>query len=139
MKTLGSLNPKWLGVLRPDSGEGLTFDCPECGPKHRLVVYFRNPVDGKPPASWVEALWAQQCGAEKGSVHDQFSNLIVQPSILYPCFHGWVEGGYVFDISESPLTVPTEKGLVALSPLQALEFSSEVQKRASAMLVGGQA
>lgn len=116
MKRLIDLTPKWTGLLRPNSGEGLTLECPACGPAHTLAVYFSNPVDGKPPAIWLKPseIWLRE--------NDAFENLTVAPSIQYPCFHGWIEGGNVIDISESPATVlmviAGKETLVALSPQQ---------------------
>lgn len=114
MNKLRDLNPKWTGLLRPNSGEGMTLDCPRCGPSHKLAVYFSNPVDGLPAASWQTPQWHRD--------GEKFESLTIKPSIQYPCFHGWIENGDVIDISESPLQVmalidgrPT---LVALSPMQ---------------------
>jgi hypothetical protein len=118
------LNPEWLGQLRPDSGEGLSLDCPVCGPKHRLAAYFSNPVDGKDSAPW---------GDKWKRTGESFSSVTVAPSLQYPCFHGWIESGLVFDVSESPLTVPmqTDKGvqLIALSPDQAFTVATGVLER----------
>lgn len=127
MKKLTDLNPEWLGVLRPKSGEQLQFDCPKCGPKHRLIAYFSNPLDGQPPAPWhdVEKIWKRE--------GDTFEALTIAPSLQYPCFHGWVEHGLVFDISESPLMVPTKKGPAALSPNQAEQFAKQLLERVAAL------
>jgi Family of unknown function (DUF6527) len=113
MKKLTDLNPKWLGQLRPNSGEGVAFDCPKCGEKHRLVAYFDNPIDGREAAGWGDK-WHRE--------GEEFETLTVSPSIQYLCFHGWVEDGKVIDISESPATATlmTAQGLrlIALSPKQ---------------------
>lgn len=113
-RPLTDFNPKWTGLLRPKSGEGFEFDCPKCnarGVGHRLCVYFSNPLDGQPPAPWQIPMWTRE-GAT-------FENLTVEPSIQYPCFHGWIEDGIVIDISESPLAFEFPgKGIVALSPRQ---------------------
>jgi hypothetical protein len=115
MLPLINLNPKFCGLLRPDSGEGMTLDCPKCGPNHRLCVYFENPLDGYNPAPWQKPLWKRE-----GKFVDE---LTVSPSIQYPCFHGWIEDGQVIDISESPAKVMMFLDgaweLVALSPKQA--------------------
>jgi hypothetical protein len=118
MTPLAKLNPKWCGLLRPDSGEGITFDCPKCGPSHRLCVYFDNPLDDKPSASWQKPTWKRE--------GESFESLTIAPSIQYQCFHGWVEEGNVIGISESPMRVHMHvngvQQLVALSPRQAKEF-----------------
>lgn len=135
MKKLIDLRPEWLGVLRPGakSGEGIGFDCPACGPKHRLAAYFSNPVDAGPPNGG-NANW-QRNG-------DRFDSLTVVPSLLYPCWHGWIEGGLVFSAEETPLQVPgvcvghPESPIMSLSPNQAefvarqvLERVAELRKR----------
>src|SRR4051812_4563950 len=116
MKELLSLNPKLIGYHRPQSGEGLQFDCPSCGPKHRLTAYFKNPVDGGQAAPEDIARW-QRIGSA-------FDELTVDPSIKYPCAHGWVNAGRWFDMNESPLVAVLNVGgrqqIVALSPVQTL-------------------
>jgi hypothetical protein len=118
MTHLLDLNPKWCGLLRPTSGEGLTLDCPKCGPVHRLAVYFSNPVDGKDAAPWQNPQWKR--------TGDKFALLTVEPSLEYPCFHGWIEEGEVIDISESPArviaTINGAQRIVALSPKQFREL-----------------
>jgi hypothetical protein len=115
MKLLQELNPLWTGLLRPDSGEGLTFDCPNCGAHHRLCAYFSNPLDGKEAAPWQKPTWER--------IGDDFDVLTVKPSIEYPCFHGWIENGRVVDVREAPLSGFDPAGRqVALSPLQSIEI-----------------
>lgn len=115
-KALIDLNPKWAGLLRPKSGEGVELDCPVCGPTHRLCAYFSNPLDGQSSAPWQQPTWARE--------GETFPDLTLAPSIQYPCFHGWIERGQVIDISESPLVVNIPgKGRVALSPLQVERMS----------------
>jgi hypothetical protein len=121
-KLLAELNPQWIGVNRtPDHGEGCAFDCPACGSGHTLAVYFKNPLDGGIPAHGGVA-WTRE-----GSSWD---NLIITPSISYPCFHGWVEDGLVFNINESPITLPVKSDdgikLIALSPKQARQLCTKV-------------
>jgi hypothetical protein len=133
MKKLRDLNPEWVGQLRPNSGEGISLDCPVCGPTHRLVAYFSNPLDGKEPAPWGEK-WKRTGSA--------FDVLLVEPSLDYEqCFHGWIEYGLVFQQSESPLVVPmqTDKGfkLVALSPNQALTLCGQVIQKVNDMRYAG--
>jgi hypothetical protein len=115
MTPLTELNPKWCGLLRPDSGEGITLDCPKCGSSHRLCAYFDNPLDGEPAAYWQKPIWKRD--------GETFETLTISPSIEYPCFHGWIEDGQVIDISESPMRVKMLIGGairdVALSPKQA--------------------
>ena len=114
MNRLSDLNPKWTGLLRPNSGEGLTFDCPRCGTSHRLAVYFSNPVDALPAAPWQTQQWKRE--------GEEFDSLTLEPSIQYPCFHGWIEEGDVINISESPaqglILIDGKQKLVALSPMQ---------------------
>lgn len=116
MKPLTDFKPDWIGLTRAsEHGEGLTFACPICGPSHRLVVYFSNPIDGEPPASWQNPTWQRE--------GDNFAIMTIAPSIQYPCFHGWIEDGQVIDVSESPLVVNMLRpdgvfGPVALSPKQ---------------------
>lgn len=130
MKLLTELNPKWLGMLRKDSGEGLSFDCPVCGPQHPLVVYFKNPRDGG------NAMPRELSWTLNGS---QFDTATIQPSIKYECFHGWVEYGRVFNISESPLTIWGDPGTgipgpIALSPMQARSLAESVIHKADTQL-----
>lgn len=121
MIPLTNLNPKWNGLLRPDSGEGLSFDCPVCGPKHRLQVFFSNPLDGQSTASWQRQTWKR--------IGESFDALTIEPSIQYLCFHGWIEDGQVINISESTLSALMVVGgvqrLVALSPKQAAALRSK--------------
>ena len=120
MVSLLDLNPKWRGLLRPGSGDGITFDCPKCGPSHNLAVYFSNPVDGQDAAPWQNPQWKR--------TNDEFASLTVEPSLEYPCFHGWIEDGNVIDISESPARVLAiidgVRRIVALSPKQFRELST---------------
>ncbi len=115
MIALTRCNPKWIGLLRPNSGEGLTFDCPTCGPGHKLAIYFSNPVDGNSAASWQDPTWKRE--------GETFDSLTVEPSIQYPCFHGWIEDGKIIDINESTtrtmILVNGVLKVVALSPKQA--------------------
>jgi hypothetical protein len=60
VKLLTTLNPQFIGRLRQESGEGILFDCPTCGPSHRLAAYFKNPVDGNPPAPWRDSAWERE-------------------------------------------------------------------------------
>lgn len=130
MTPLAKLNPTWIGRLRPNSGEGITFDCPTCGPKHRLVAYFKNPLDGNPAADWPDTLW-QRNG-------DDASHLTVTPSIDYPCWHGWIERGRVFADHETPLTVLLHidgvPQLVRLSPEQTIQLAEQAAIAAEKML-----
>ena len=131
MIPLDKLNPKWIGVLRPNSGEGVQFDCPVCGPKHTLVAYFSNPLDGEPGAKGQNPVWER--------VGDTLDQLTIHPSINYPCcFHGWIEQGKVFDVKESPLTallaVDGKPQVVALSPEQAIDVALRVLTTAEKML-----
>jgi hypothetical protein len=114
MIPLSNLNPKWIGLLRPDSGEGLTLVCPICGPTHCLAIYFSNPLDNQPCAVWQNPTWKR--------TGDDFESITVEPSLQYPCFHGWIEDGQVIDISESPAKAMTiingVQRIVVLSPKQ---------------------
>lgn len=129
MKKLVDLNPKFIGYARSASGEGVNFDCPTCGPKHVLAAYFSNPIDGQ-PAKISEAYWMRH--------GETFEELTVSPSILYPCFHGWIEAGRVFDISESAATYPKANKdgqieLVALSPLQSIAYAEDIVAKVKAI------
>jgi hypothetical protein len=121
MKNLIDLNPKWAGLTRAaEHGEGITLDCPVCGPTHRLCAYFSNPLDGQSPISWQTPTWKRES--------EKFVSLTLSPSLQYPCFHGWIEDGQVIDISESPAVVNMKRsdgsfGPVALSPKQFRELS----------------
>lgn len=118
MIPLANLHPQFTGFLRPDSGEQLLFDCPACGPSHQLGICFTNPLDGKPAAMWPTATWWTREG-------DTFETLTltkstgVGPSIHYPCWHGWIEGGQVIGINEATHRAQLESGeIAALSPMQ---------------------
>jgi hypothetical protein len=129
--TLTDLNPEWLGLLRPESGEGISLDCPKCGSKHRLAAYFKNPIDGKEAAAWQKPIWER--------TGETFNALTLSPSLQYPCFHGWVENGKVFDIVETPMIVvdgELDKGgrPVALSPTQTIGYATQAILRAKQML-----
>lgn len=131
MKLLATLNPAWIGRLRQDSGEGITFDCPACGPRHRVAAYFKNPRDGNPPAPWPDSAWERD--------GEDFAALTLHPSIRYPCWHGWIESGRAFDVMESPLVVFGEQpsgnlGPIALSPRQA-RLQAEIVLRTVAELM----
>lgn len=116
MKKLTDLNPKFIGVLRPNSGEAIEFDCPACllrtpevskhyGP-HRLVACLAAPIDGKERASYLGTTRADghvhQIWEREGS---DFESLTLTPSIVYPCWHGWIEDGMVFDLAEATRTI----------------------------------
>jgi hypothetical protein len=140
MRKLKNLNPKWLGVERPNSGEGLSFDCPVCENEksHSIVIYFENPLDGGPCADWVKK------GPHWQRAGDEFARLSVQPSIKYPCFHGWLEIGRVFSIKESPIIVVAmmpggRQQPMALSPLQTIAGCGASIERAKVMLGDGRA
>jgi hypothetical protein len=111
MRALAEFNPQWCGLLRPSSGEALELDCPKCGPSHRLRVNFSNPVDGQPPAAWLNPTWKRE-GAT-------FDTLTIEPSIQYPCFHGWIEDGQVIDLAESKVFISLGGKRIGLSPRQA--------------------
>lgn len=134
---IGNLHPKWLGVLRPNSGEGVQFDCPVCKDEksHPITVYFENPLDEGPVAEWFKngstSTW-RRSGSE-------FKTLSLAPSIQYPCFHGWVEIGHVFRVQESPIVVMANQSggqmrPIALSPLQTIEACAAAVQRAKVLL-----
>lgn len=109
MICLTRLHPRFVGQLRPNSGETLQFDCPACGPSHTLNAPFTNPIDGGPAMG--NSIWARE-GTE-------FDALTLRPSIQYPCWHGWIEDGVVIGIEESPAAIRQPDGtMVALSPRQ---------------------
>lgn len=131
MKRLIDLRPEWIGRLRPKSGEGILFDCPGCG-RHHIAAYFSNPRDGQPGMPQ-DPIWLRE--------GEEFDALTIKPSIDYPCFHGWVECGRVFDTGESPLVVAGQYpngqiARVALSPLQAIEIGAAAIAKATALLEG---
>ena len=135
MKKLSDLNPTFVGVKREGSGEGLEFDCPACGSRHRLAAYFVNPVDGGDylPRG-ANRMWTRY--------GDSLADIVLSPSINYRCWHGWVEKGLVFDASESPVVVPMTSAdgevvkHVALSPMQALDYGNAIASTAMLLLQG---
>lgn len=133
MKTLAQLEARLIGYRRPNSGEGISFVCPVCGPKHAITAFFANPIDGgeAPPADL--ALWTR--------TGESLEQLTVEPSIKHACFHGWVNQGKVFEVSESPIVVALEingrRQLVALSPLQTLDIAGKAVARAKELLGAG--
>jgi hypothetical protein len=124
VKRLASLNPRWIGRLRPNSGEGIEFDCPVCPTSvgHRLVAYFENAIDGGPPPPWKETRWSR--------IGEDFDRLTLEPSINYPGhWHGWVEDGQVVDVAESPAEATLEDGrVVSLSPRQYRGLIEAIEK-----------
>lgn len=69
---LTELEPRWCKQGEgPRQGMGITFLCPHCMGT-RLAVFFKNPVDGGPPAD-VERLWTRE-----GTT---FEDLHLSPSI----------------------------------------------------------
>jgi hypothetical protein len=129
MKKLTELNPQWIGYQRtPEHGEGLSLECPSCGPTHTLAAYFSNPIDDGAPAPGVSN-WKR--------TDSTFENITVEPSMHYPCFHGWIEDGLVFHQAESPIVVmmQTPEGIrpVALSPKQAREVCTAVLAKVAEM------
>lgn len=123
MIPLIQLNPEWSGLLRPNSGESILLDCPNCGPKHRLCAYFSNPLDNQPCAPWQNPTWNR--------IGESFETLTLEPSIQYPCFHGWIEEGQVIDVRESKVhtwsMVDGRPQLVALSPRQVIASGMQCQ------------
>lgn len=123
---LSSLNPRLSGILRKDSGEVVSFDCPHCTPQgrtHPVTVNLVNPLDGEPAAPFVGQ------GSMPGwTAEGDLQTLSLTPSIDTACWHGWVEDGQVFDISEAPgslqIAVVLKNGRIAdqvnlaLSPRQ---------------------
>lgn len=127
------LNPEWCGLTKkPEHGEGISFDCPTCGPKHRLIAFFSNPLDGEPLVEWQKPRWER--------IGERFESITIKPSIQYSCFHGWVENGRVFLASQAPLhvigTVNGQAKVIQLSPMQCLEMLPAVMERAKQMLDG---
>jgi len=122
MRPLSSLNPRFTGLLRPNSGELLHFDCPACGPSHLCGVGFTNPLDGGPSALWPSQTWWTRTG-ETFETLTLISSTGVGASVQYPCWHGWIEGGQVIDVGEATHHGVLPSGVrVALSPLQVQEL-----------------
>lgn len=142
MKRLGNLHPKWLGILRQNSGEGISFDCPNCKDEksHSIVAYFQNPLDGGETAEWIANGGSTSWRRSGGDGFD-FHTLSLAPSIKYPCFHGWLEVGRVFDIKDSPIVVLGQGANgtqpIALSPLQTIEGCQAAIDRAKVLLGDG--
>lgn len=100
MMRLLDLEPRWAAdydILIGDhvvhdedrKGMALTFLCPHCK-STRLGVFFRNPIDGKPPSDDFDAdhLW-QRTG-------ETFDALTLSPSIdasKSGHWHGFIENG----------------------------------------------
>lgn len=129
-RLLSTLNPKWLGLTRKDSGEGVGFDCPACGSKHFVAVYFQNPIDGKPSVNWPnQTRWARE--GETFEVLTLTASTGRGASIEMPCWHGWLEDGKLTHISEathSAKLLNTATGKVetaALSPRQVAALRAE--------------
>jgi hypothetical protein len=113
------LEPRWVGITRWDTPDGtqhyhdnplrrggISFNCPvhtatcaTCGQylpqTHRLVVFFANPVDGKPPQV-TDHLWQRQ--------GETFEDLSLSPSIDASarieqdgtvCWHGHITSGEI--------------------------------------------
>lgn len=57
MKNLLDLNPRWLRSDSTRLGMGVSFDCPHCS-HTRIVLWFRNPIDGKEQMD-SSALWTR--------------------------------------------------------------------------------
>jgi hypothetical protein len=127
MKILDTLNPKWIGLMRANSGEGVEFDCPFCGPTHRLAAYFSNPLDGNPPAPWLldgRPVWDRD-GRE-------FCELTLEPSLHYPCWHGWIDRGGALHVSEATHLLRMPDGqIAALSPAQVRRIQAQRGKSPS--------
>lgn len=125
MRFLSSLNPEWIGHIREDSGEGISFDCPNCGPSHRLAAYFSNPLDRIVPAPWL----ADGTSQSWQRIGEEFDTLTMHPSMKYDCFHGWVVLGVVMETSEAWMYGIDQLGRkVALSPLQMLHAQAAMAK-----------
>jgi hypothetical protein len=130
MRKLTDLDARLIGYARPQSGEGVSFTCPVCGPRHSITAFFKNPVDGGAPAPADLALWTRE--------GDALEQLSIDPSIKFPCFHGWVNEGKVFEMREAPIMVMCKctgrPQLVALSPLQTLKICGEAIAKAKELL-----
>ena len=117
---LTELEPHWVSICRWDDSNGtqhyydnppriggISFNCPihtkKCNccnqflpSTHRLVVWFKNPIDGLPP-QFTKYLWDR-----KG---ENFENLTLFPSINASnfvdketgvvCWHGFITNGEV--------------------------------------------
>ena len=82
---LADLDPAWVDA--PCGwGHGVTFDCPRCGPLHRLRVRFINPTDGStrihPEATHFRSAGTSFCTLS-----------LVEAIQMAPCFSGWLRNG----------------------------------------------
>jgi hypothetical protein len=83
---LTDLDPHWLTCAPGRSGMGISFECPRCRDQ-RLGVWFKNPLDGGPPAPPEEGpkpRWVR--------TGDTFETLTLTPSIDASCCTGCVLG-----------------------------------------------
>lgn len=99
---LTDLNPRWAAdydilvgdhVVHDEDRKGMavTFDCPHCRTT-RLGVFFRNPVDGKPPSDDFDdkRLWTR--------AGETFETLSLTPSIDASAsghWHGFITNGEI--------------------------------------------
>lgn len=92
--TLLELNPKWVTQKEGRQGMGISFDCPCCH-KQRLVVMFKNPLDGLDSfndSNYVDktVTWIRE--------GDTFETLTLNPSVdasKHKHWHGFIKNGQI--------------------------------------------
>ena len=72
MIELQELSPRWVTESKSRWGMGLSLVCPLCR-LERLVVWFKNPLDGGPSIIGKEFLWDRE--------GETFDTLSLKPSI----------------------------------------------------------
>lgn len=69
---LTELKPRWVIDAEGRHGMGLSLLCPLCQ-SERLVVWFKNPLDGGPPIQSKDYLWDRE--------GETFETLSLKPSV----------------------------------------------------------
>jgi hypothetical protein len=84
---LTELNPRWVIAAEGRHGMGLSLLCPLCQ-SERLVVWFKNPLDGGPPIQGKDYLWDR----EGETFETVLRNLPVLHSVRFALPPGWFRG-----------------------------------------------
>lgn len=83
---LVELAPKWVTTNCYRRGMGLSFRCPHCD--ERLVIFFKNPLDGGNPDFTDRTLFTVK--------NSHFEDLTISPSIDAPDhWHGFIVNGEI--------------------------------------------